>query len=393
MFTLLDCNNFWSPSGGGVRRYHLEKMEYFKDRSDVKYVFIMHDDRTYTEQIGPCAFIEHLEVPKVLGNWEYRYLLKASKIAPLIVKHNPDVIEVGSPYFMPGIVNSVVNKYALKAKVFGFWHADFPVTYVKRFLKGAPFSLSVKGEKVAWAYARKNYNRMAGVVASSQIIIDRMIKNGIKNTHFVPLGVNENLFNPNKRNVNLVSELKAGTDERLIMFFPHRFCKEKGLHILLKAYPILCEKLSVEPALILAGMGPDQDSVEQMAEQFEHVHFKGFIKSKEEMAEYYASADLGFALSAWETFGLSLVESLSAGLPLVAASDGAAKEHIDRSGAGIVLDQVNVEELVNAIIAFNNDSNRDGLKMKARDYAKELSWENCFDKQLAVYQSTSDSIV
>ena len=149
MFTLIDCNNFWSPSGGGVRRYHLEKMEYFKQRADVKYIFIMHDSKTYTEQIGENAYIEHLKVPKVMGNWEYRYLVKSKTIAPLLLQHDPDVIEVGSPYFMPKVIHKIVEKNKLKAKVFGFWHADFPVTYVKRFLSGLPFSLDQKGEN--WA--------------------------------------------------------------------------------------------------------------------------------------------------------------------------------------------------------------------------------------------------
>ncbi|MBU2912405.1 glycosyltransferase [Reichenbachiella agariperforans] len=388
MFTLVDCNNFWSPSGGGVRRYHLEKMEYFKDRADVKYVFVMHDSETYTEQIGSNAYIEHLKVPKVFGNWEYRYLTNSDRIAPLLVKHDPDAIEVGSPYIMPRIVNNVVTKHHLKARVYGFWHADFPVTYVKRFLSGLPFSLDQRGEELAWAYARKNYNRMTGVLASSEIILDRMKLNGIENTHFVPLGVNEVLFNPDKKDLSLVEELKAGDSNRLVMFFPHRFCKEKGLDVLLDAYPILCEKLNVEPTLVLAGMGPDIKRVQLAAEKYEHVHFKGFIQSKEEMATYYASADLGFALSAWETFGLSLVEALSAGLPLIAAGDGAAKEHIDRSGAGYVLDTVTPENLAEMIVAFVNSSERVSFKVKAREYAKHLNWKNCFDKLLRIYQES-----
>ena len=60
----------------------------------------MHDNATYTEQIGERAYIEHLKVPKVMGNWEYRYLIKKAPMEPLLLKHNPDVIEVGSPYFM-----------------------------------------------------------------------------------------------------------------------------------------------------------------------------------------------------------------------------------------------------------------------------------------------------
>lgn len=389
MLKLLDCNNFWSPSGGGVRRYHLEKIEYFKHRTDVSYVFVMHDDRTYTEQITPNICIEHLKVPKVLGNWEYRYLTHKSPIEPIIVKHDPDVIEVGSPYFMPRIVNSLVRNNDLKAKVFGFWHADFPVTYVARFLQDSPFGLEHWGEKKAWQFARKHYNQMHGTLVSSQNIMNRMEANGLKNLHYSPLGVNSALFHPNKQNQDLIKEIKAGEPKRLILFFGHRFSKEKGLHLLLSAYAQLCEKMKLTPALVIAGKGPYENLVLEAVNRFEHVHYKGFIANKEEMAQLYASADLGFALSAWETFGLSIVEALSAGLPLIGAGAGAAKEHIEKSKAGIVLDSLEVAPLVDAILSYNEYQPKSEWKKNARTYAQILSWKNSFDRQIQIYKKAT----
>jgi len=388
MFCLVDCNNFWSPSGGGVRRYHLEKMEYFKTRQDVKYVFIMHDDKTYTEQIAENTYIEHLRVPKVMGNWEYRYLRNRKLLSPILKRINPDVIEVGSPYFMPRMVNKIVAEEKLKAKVFGFWHADFPVTYVKRFLSSMPNFISEKGENVAWSYAQKHYNKMKGIVASSKVIIKRMEANGMQDIHFVPLGVNEVLFHPDKKDQLLIDKMKAGEPDRLFMFFPHRFSNEKGLNLLLEAYPKICQKLKHDPVLVLAGTGPYQPAVEKAASAYPHVHFIGFIKDKETMAKYFASADLGFALSAWETFGLSLVESLSSGLPLIGANDGAAKEHIEMSQAGIIINNLGVDDLTKAVTEFVGIVDKEEIKSKARVYAEKLSWKNCFDKQLNIYMNS-----
>ncbi|WP_424961465.1 glycosyltransferase [Ekhidna sp.] len=385
MLKLLDCNNFWSPSGGGVRRYHLEKMDYFKSRSDVHYVFVMHDNRTYTEQINDHTYVEHIEVPKVWGNWEYRYLIRKWPMSRVILEHQPDIIEVGSPYFMPRIIHSIVKKNKLQSKVFGFWHADFPVTYVRRFLKNAPLGLANKGEQLAWQYARKHYNRMEGVLVASEVVKNRMEENGMRNLHFAPLGVNNKLFHPDKRNSGLVADLKSGNPNRLILFFPHRFSKEKGLHVLLRAYEMLLEILDTPPALVLAGTGPYENLVKEAVAKYKHVHFKGFIENKKEMAEYYASSDLGFALSGWETFGLSLVEALSSGLPLIVAGEGAAKEHIEKSGAGLTLEKVSPECLVDAIIKFTKLDPL-LLKQKARDYVSDLSWKDCFDRQLDIYQ-------
>ncbi|MFT6883567.1 MAG: alpha-1,6-mannosyltransferase [Marinoscillum sp.] len=386
--TIVDCNNFWSPSGGGVRRYHLEKMEFYKDRSDVKYAFVMHDERTYTEQIGENAFIEHLQVPKVYGNWEYRYLVKSKPMVDVLCRLDPDLIEIGSPYFMPGIVRKIVGDHKLKAKMIGFWHADFPVTYIKRFLEPLGDYMAHSGESLAWRHARKQYNNMDGVIVSSRLIKNRMEENGLKNVDFIPLGVNSELFHPKQKDEKLISELKKGNPERLLLFFPHRFSKEKGLDVLLEAYPLICEQLDLEPVLVVAGKGPYETLAQKAADRFEHVHLKGFIKDKEEMAKYYASADIGFALSKWETFGLSLLESLSSGLPLIAANDGAALEHIQVSQAGIVLEEVTPNDVAKAVVDITKKDQFE-LKKMARAYAENLTWNQCFESQLELYRKVT----
>jgi len=94
---ILDLNNFWSPSGGGVRRYHLEKMAHYKDRTDVRLVFVMPDKRRYTEYPGPGLVIEHVSALKIPGHWDYRFIWNPRLIRTLIRKHEPDIVEVGSP--------------------------------------------------------------------------------------------------------------------------------------------------------------------------------------------------------------------------------------------------------------------------------------------------------
>ena len=387
--TILDCNNFWSPSGGGVRRYHLEKLDFFMNQTDVRYVFVMHDNKTYTEQIGKLTFIEHIQVPKAWGNWEYRYLLRRSPLERIVLKHTPDIIEVGSPYILPSIVQSIVKRNKLKTKVFGFWHADFPVTYVGRFLKKLPFLQKVCIH-IAWQFARHTYNQMHGILVASHFIMNRMKENGLFNLHYSPLGVNSQLFHPNKKDDQLIQELKADSPDRLILFFPHRFSKEKGLHILLKAYEILIETMEVEPALVFAGAGPYENWVKEYTKKYRHVHYLGFIHDKEVIAKYYASADIGFALSEWETFGLSLIEALSSGLPLIYAKNGAAQEHAINSGVGVILEQLNPSKLANAIREFPKlSSNWDN---KAREYAEAYSWSKSFDNQILIYKKVLDKM-
>lgn len=386
---IVDFNNFWSPSGGGVRRYHLQKMDFYKNSNVVKesnatLVFVMPDGRTYTEKISDNLIIEHVESFRFPGKWEYRFMWKRAQIAPILKKYMPDVIEVGSPYILCHQVHKYAKKICPKARLYGFWHADFPVTYVERpFSKKFGTLIGKIARQIAFAYARFEYKGFAGIEVSSEEIRKRLVENKLPAWYWIPLGCDIQQFCPAKRDNTLVEELRDGNPERPIIFFPHRFCEEKGIELLLGAYPILVEKLGCEPALLLAGTGPKLPDVEEAVAKNPHMQYVGFITSKDDMARYYASADMGLALSGWETFGLSILESMASGNGQVAAATGAACEHVRTSGAGIVLEKRTPQALAEAILKFLD--NRDFYSKNARSYAEKFSWNACFERQFKLY--------
>ena len=123
-FTIVDFNNFWSPSGGGVRRYHLQKMAFYENRQDVLSVFVMPDSRTFTEKRGTGLIIEHVDAYRFPGNWEYRFIWKQKQIRPILKKYMPQVIEVGSPYILPTVVRRAAKRICPEAILLSFWHAE-----------------------------------------------------------------------------------------------------------------------------------------------------------------------------------------------------------------------------------------------------------------------------
>ena len=404
MFTVVDFNNFWSPSGGGVRRYHLQKMAFYEalasmqnaqaDSEKVRSVFVMPDSRTFTEKKSESLVIEHVKAFRFPGKWEYRFIWKPSQIEPVLKKYGPQVIEVGSPYILPTMVRRAAKKVAPDAVLLSFWHADFPVTYVQRPVAntlgkffGKPFGkkLGVIGKNLAFRYARKEFRNFDGIQVSCDEVLKRLERHGLHQCHWIPLGCDIRMFSPAKRDDALVQKLKDGNAERLTIFFPHRFCEEKGIELLLGAYPILCEKLGVEPALIFAGTGPYLPQVQEAVEKNPHIQYAGFISSVEEMARHYASVDLGLALSGWETFGLSILESMACGNAQIGASTGAAAEHVGNSLAGTVLEKRTPQALAEAIVHLYR-SDMATMKQNARAYAENFSWDDCFRRQLGLYK-------
>lgn len=390
MFTIVDFNNFWSPSGGGVRRYHLQKMAFYEKLSSeseqVLSIFVMPDSKTFTEKKSDSLIIEHVEAFRFPGKWEYRFLWKPSQIEPVLAKYKPQVIEVGSPYLLPTMVRRAAKKIVPEAVLLSFWHADFPITYVQRPVANKfGKALGNLSKNVAFWYARQEFKRFDGIQVSCNEVLRRLDRHKLPTSHWIPLGCDIQMFSPSKRDESLVQKLKDGKPDRLTIFFPHRFCEEKGIELLLGAYPILCEKLGCEPALVFAGTGPYLPQVQEAVEKYPHINYAGFISSIDEMARHYASVDLGLALSGWETFGLSILESMACGNAQIGASTGAAAEHIRESGAGVVLKERTPQALADAIVELYH-SDMATMKQNARAYAEKFSWADCFKRQLELYK-------
>ena len=407
MFTIVDFNNFWSPSGGGVRRYHLQKMAFYEklaaeqqpnlsetESAQVLSVFVMPDSKTFTEKKSESLIIEHVEAYRFPGKWEYRFIWKPSQIKPILQKYQPQVIEVGSPYILPTMVRRAAKKIVPDAVLLSFWHADFPITYVqrpienvigKKFGEATGKSIGNICKKIAFWYARREFKKFDGIQVSCNEVLERLDKNKLPKSHWIPLGCDIEMFSPSRRDDTLVKKLKDGNLERLTIFFPHRFCEEKGIELLLGAYPILCERLGIEPALVFAGTGPYLPQVQEAVKQYRHIQYAGFISSIDEMARLYASVDLGLALSGWETFGLSILESMASGNAQIGASTGAAAEHIEKSHAGITLKIRTPEALADTIVNLYH-SDMQAMKQNARAYAEKFSWTDCFKRQLLLYQ-------
>ena len=120
-------------------------------------------------------------------------------------------------------------------------------------------------------------NKMDGVFVSSELIQARMVAKGIKNTMFLPLGVDPIKFHP-KHNSDSLKMDYPEFSSRLNIFYPHRFSEEKGVRTLLKALDILADRQISLPQIFFAGTGPDLEMIKRAAQKWPSVHYLGFIQ-------------------------------------------------------------------------------------------------------------------
>ena len=70
---ILDVDNGYSPTGGGIRTYHDRQLAFFAARDDHDYALVVPGARDEVEQVGPRATVYRLRgVPVGAG---YRAML------------------------------------------------------------------------------------------------------------------------------------------------------------------------------------------------------------------------------------------------------------------------------------------------------------------------------
>ena len=107
------------------------------------------------------------------------------------------------------------------------------------------------------------------------------------------------------------------------------------------------------------------------------VEFTGRIESRKELASRYQSSDIGFMLSLSEGLGLSALETMAAGSPLVGANLGYLDTLISEGVEGFLVDPENVEQVAEKVeFLAMNPHKRYEMGMMAYNKAKQFSSES-----------------
>lgn len=113
----------------------------------------------------------------------------------------------------------------------------------------------------------------------------------------------------------------------------------KGMDALIRAYALLPAHVRGRHGLVLVGDGPDGPRLRALAAALgvtDRVRFAGHVP-RTRVAEILTDAAVLASASPVETFGVTLVEGLSAGVPFVAVRSG-GPESVWFPGAGVLVD-------------------------------------------------------
>lgn len=153
---------------------------------------------------------------------------------------------------------------------------------------------------------------------------------GVANTKVIPFfGTDISTYSPARKNrKKLASWLSEKEQDNTVICFLGRLGFEKRVDLLIQAFAQL-KRSRPDCSLLIVGDGPANvvDSLKLQAEDIPDVHFTGFLMG-DHKANVLASCDLFCTPSPYETFGLTVVEAMASGVPVVTVKSGAVAEYL-----------------------------------------------------------------
>jgi starch synthase len=169
-----------------------------------------------------------------------------------------------------------------------------------------------------------------------------------------------------------------------------RLTEQKGIDHALSAFALVQRDLP-SARMIIAGDGPLSSwlAAEVRRMKLRNVTLSGWVPHHE-MSALYASAWVFLAPSAYEPFGLTVLEAMSAGTAVVASPFGGAPDFVRDGENGHLRIPHRSEELARTLVSLLTDpARRAQLGAAGRATAEAHSWEHTLTQLMSHYRAVA----
>ena len=147
--------------------------------------------------------------------------------------------------------------------------------------------------------------------------------------------------------IEQVTKEKKFLSSSIKIIFVGRLANPKEPEALIKAYLDLPENLKNKSEILIIGDGHKRKSLEALSMGNNKIKFCGSLP-RDKTLEILKEADIFVLTSKWESFGLTALEAMNFGLPVIVSDVGGLKEVVDKY-CGIFVEAGNVEEIKQAL--------------------------------------------
>jgi glycosyltransferase involved in cell wall biosynthesis len=348
--------------GGGVGTHWRNLAKYLKKK--VKFLVLACDTKEegYTKEDGVSVY----RIPQTNRFLNLFALNPPSKgqISALLKKEKIDLIHIQLPLFSAGFELLEVSK-------------DIPVVFTVHYplnLKFGPLSTAynIVFNKITKDVSSKSKFIITLTESYRKILLDLNIPN--QKIRVIGNGVDYGFFRPGKSDM----KKKLGC-QKMVVYFGRLFY-QKNVNELVRAFNRIGRS---DTKLVIIGDGPERKKLESISNKY--TVFTGYVDNKT-LLKYLRAADVAVFPSRGESWGMTVTEAMSVGLPVVASRSGEIEEFLG-AGRGLILDTDNPDELKGKLeMLLNNKKLSKEIGKKARDYIKKYSWKNISNEIYNLYK-------
>ena len=246
-------------------------------------------------------------------------------------KMGEKIEEIGADYYhiaTEGPVGLWARKYLTKH------HIRYNTAYHTKFPEGLYTLLGIP-ESITWRYIKWFHKHTGRVLTTTESMVRQLESKGLRG-NIIPWtrGVDRSVFRP---------ELRTKRAGEVVLVCVSRVSKEKNLDD-------FCSLDYFGARKIMVGDGPYRAELE---EKYPNVEFVGF-KRGDELATYYANADVFVFPSRWETFGIVMIEAMACGTPVAAYPVQGPQDVVDHGRTGYLRDNLK-QAITECLILDRND--------------------------------------
>ncbi len=161
---------------------------------------------------------------------------------------------------------------------------------------------------------------------------------------------------------------KDETSQKIDVCFAGRLVPEKGVDILLRAWQQLSAPTRAKARLKIIGDGPELAALKAIAASDSSIHFHGTLTHAITL-QHICQSDLLVCPSIWaEPFGLTVIEAMGAGIPVIASRLGGPAKIIAHKETGYLVDPGNSDKLcqkIDDLLTYPNRAYKMGQRGRA----------------------------
>lgn len=314
-----------------------------------------------------------IKIPIPNGNWSNVTVEKENneQLINKINQRNYDIIHIHEPY-IPFVGWEIMKKTKSKkvATFHSAWEKNSIISFINPFITlfQDTFSTSFSGAIFVSKIVKKRWQELCGKKVKQKII-----HNGV-----------DKIFYP----------IKKQTTFNLKLLFLGRLVEKKGPKYLLKAFNKIIKKFP-KLKLIFVGKGEIKKSLENYVKDRElgrNVIFEGEIIGQKRV-KYYQQADIFCAPYSDEAFGLTILEAMATGTPIVGFHNSAFKEILKGYPfPELLVKSRDVNKLAWALEKVIEDKNiRQNISSWLIKESKKYNWEKIAQETEEFYYKVLDN--